>query len=175
MKTPQKNKRDKAEFPEWPTRQASVGRRSQGAHLGAHVATATNAHSQSEREPDLTRNRRKLPQSNFDLNADASAQMNQIDHLLKRAQAAAIATWPTDAEEYWINAVKVSAEVYMKFASMAPAERATSRGSGTVLGLRMPDGVPLLEKILRASRTTCCRNKCRQKPWAGTSPERSTP
>lgn len=75
----------------------------QGTHVAAQVASASNANSLPGR--NLMRDRGKLPQVTIDRNADASAQMNKLDQWLKREQSASLVT---DAEEYWVNPMKVS-------------------------------------------------------------------
>lgn len=54
---------------------------------------------------------------------EISAQMNHFDQCLTRALTS-VATWSTAAEEYWVNAVKVSNDAYTKFTHVNRAERA---------------------------------------------------
>lgn len=131
-----------------------MGRSSQGTPAAAHVAATSSTDSQPERGPDLKRDRRQRPRLTIYRDADTPAQMNQFDQWLT-----ATATWSAYAEEYWVNTVRVSREAYTKLARMTPAERAACGGSSaSVLGLRMPDDVQLLEKILRAELSTALPN-----------------
>lgn len=61
-----------------------------------------------------------------------------------------IATWSSDSEEYWVQTVRMAKEAHGTFSRKTPAERALAGGSECrLLGIRMPEKVPTLEKHLR--------------------------
>ncbi len=118
--------------------------------VGAASASQWAGSSGGPREPEVRKDRRPIPKLKLEQHADPAAQWDRFEQWLNQVQTA-VATWNSDSEDYWSHAVRCAREGYNKMAAQTPAERALSGGAAMrLLGLRVPQQVPLLEKVLRA-------------------------